>query len=209
MELRHYCESACRNDGKEIQPMKQLHIVTVGISLLTNYEKDTGIGREKALRHAKAVAAFLDKNPTSASAEINALNSRTGFLNHKTDCLGVALVYTHTEEGKLCATTIRKFLLSRGIKVVEIKLPRIELPADGRVDLKLAQDMAGNGLRDLRAKVSDHVRKMRKQNCDLRVEMNVTGGYKAETAVLYGLGRDIGAVVYYLHETYRTVIELP
>lgn len=36
-----------------------------------------------------------------------------------------------------------------------------------------------------------------------------TGGYKAETAILYGLGCGLGIRVYYLHETYRVPIALP
>lgn len=39
--------------------------------------------------------------------------------------------------------------------------------------------------------------------------LTLTGGYKAETAILSGLGCALGLRVYYLHETYCVPITLP
>ena len=41
------------------------------------------------------------------------------------------------------------------------------------------------------------------------LELNCTGGYKAECAVLYELGRTLRLPVYYLHETFKVAVELP
>jgi putative CRISPR-associated protein (TIGR02619 family) len=41
------------------------------------------------------------------------------------------------------------------------------------------------------------------------IQFNATGGYKAEVAVLYELGRALRIPVYYLHETYKVAITLP
>ena len=50
---------------------------------------------------------------------------------------------------------------------------------------------------------------MKQQHPDLEIALNATGGYKAETAILYRLGCELGLPVYYLHETYRVAITLP
>jgi len=39
--------------------------------------------------------------------------------------------------------------------------------------------------------------------------LNITGGYKAECAVLYELGRTLRLPVYYLHETFQVAVALP
>lgn len=36
-----------------------------------------------------------------------------------------------------------------------------------------------------------------------------TGGYKAECAAVYALGRSLNLPVYYMHETFEAVVELP
>jgi len=189
--------------------MNQLHLVTVGISLLTNFERASGLPREKALRRTRALDDFLAKDPRAASAEINALAGRLGGLDAIADGLGVSLVYTETLEGRATAGALRRFLKSRGVAVAEIKLPGIEMPAEKRADTDIAARAAVAGLQTLREKAAEHVRKMRRQQPDLPIAFNVTGGYKAEVAVLYGLGRELGIPVYYLHETYRAVLELP
>jgi hypothetical protein len=46
---------------KNRNPMKQLHVITVGISLLTNYAHANGIPVEKALRRSKDLPGFLKR----------------------------------------------------------------------------------------------------------------------------------------------------
>jgi len=72
-----------------------------------------------------------------------------------------------------------------------------------------AARLAEAGLIRLYDKLEAHVNKMRQLHPDLEIALNATGGYKAETAILYGLGCDLGLPVYYLHETYRVPITLP
>ena len=49
--------------------MTQLHIVTVGISLLTNFAKAAHLPLDKARRCHKQLAAFLDADPCEAMHE--------------------------------------------------------------------------------------------------------------------------------------------
>ena len=60
--------------------MPQHHILTVGISLLTNFARTKNMSIEDAAKHHKDIAKFLQTEPRKACAEINSLDSRTGFL---------------------------------------------------------------------------------------------------------------------------------
>ena len=97
--------------------MKQLHIVTVGISLLTNYAKASNLPLEEVLRGHQQLAEFLKADPRAACSEINSLDARTGLLRKKTKGLAVTLVYTTTagQEGRLAARLVGNFLKQRAI----------------------------------------------------------------------------------------------
>ena len=72
-----------------------------------------------------------------------------------------------------------------------------------------AARLAEAGLMRLYDTLEAHVRKLREQHANLEIAFNATGGFKAETAILYGLGLELGIPVYYLHETYKVPIVLP
>lgn len=191
--------------------MHQLHIVTVGISLLTNFAKANSLPLEKVLRLHKQLAEFLKADPRNACSEINSLDARTGLLRKKNKGLAVTLVYSATagKESQLTARLIGNFLKQRGIEVAEIKLKDIGVPANPKAEPAEAARLAEAGLIRLYDTLEAHVNKMRQLHPDLGISLNATGGYKAETAILYGLGCELGLPVYYLHETYRVPITLP
>jgi putative CRISPR-associated protein (TIGR02619 family) len=191
--------------------MTSLHIITVGISLLTNYAKTNNLPLEKVLRRHKQLRDFLKAEPRGSCSEINSLDARTGFLGKKTKGLAVTLVYAATagRESSLTARLIGKFLKLRGVEVAEIKLPDIGIPANPQADPAEAARVAEAGLIRLYDKLEAHVKKMQAQHPDLEIAFNATGGYKAEAAVLYALGCALGIPVYYLHETYRVPITIP
>jgi putative CRISPR-associated protein (TIGR02619 family) len=191
--------------------MKQLHLVTVGTSLLTNYAKANNLPLEKVLRQHKQLAEFLKADPCAACSEINSLAARTGLLRKKTKELAVTLVYSATtgKESFLAARLIGNFLKQRGLEVAEVKLQDIGIPANPQVEPAAAARLAEAGLVRLYDKLEAHVRKLRQKHPGLDIAFNATGGYKAETAIVYGLGCDLGIPVYYLHESYRVPITLP
>ena len=88
--------------------MNQLHIVTVGISLLTNYAKANNLPLENVLRHHRQLAEFIKADPCAACSEINSLDARTGLLRKKNKGLAVTLVYSATagQESRLTARLI-------------------------------------------------------------------------------------------------------
>ena len=123
----------------------------------------------------------------------------------------MTLVYSATarKESQLTARLIGNFLKQRGIEVAEIKLKDIEMPANPQAHPADAARLAEAGLMRLYDKLEAHVNKMRELHQEVEITLNATGGYKAETAILYGLGCELGLPVYYLHETYRVPITLP
>jgi len=72
-----------------------------------------------------------------------------------------------------------------------------------------AQQEATQALTQMRDRVVQHIARLRRKSPDLEIELNCTGGYKAEVAVLYELGRALRLPVYYLHETFKTCVTLP
>lgn len=191
--------------------MNQLHIVTVGISLLTNFAKANNLPLENVLRRHKQLAEFVKADPRASSSEINSLDARTGLLRKKNKGLAVTLVYAATagQESRLAARIIGNFLKLRGVEVAEVKLKDIGVPANTQAERAEAASLAEAGLIRLYDTLEAHVHKLKKQHPDLEIAFNATGGFKAEAAILYGLGCELGIPVYYLHETYKVPIVLP
>ncbi len=190
----------------------QHHILTTGISLLTNFAaaQTPRLAIEEVLRKHKEVERFFLADPKTASAEINSLHSRTGFLDRKGNlALGVTLVHTHTASGNLVTSLLERFLKRAGVRpLYKIPVKGFDKPA-GDFDPEFAQHEATAALTQMRERVVEHIAKLRRQTPDLAIELNCTGGYKAEIAVLYELGRTLRLPVYYLHETFKTCITLP
>lgn len=190
----------------------QHHVLTTGISLLTNFaaRQTPRLSVEDAVRRHREVEQFFRADPKAASAEINSLHARTGFLDRKTGlALGVTLVHTSTKSGKLVASVLEKFLKRAGVRPLhKIPVKGFDKPA-GDFTPEFAQREAVEALTQMRERVVEHIAKLRRQTPDLAIELNCTGGYKAEIAVLYELGRALRLPVYYLHETFKTCITLP
>ena len=188
--------------------MPQHHILTVGISLLTNFARERNLAVDEAAKRNKAIADFLRADPCMACAEINSLDSRTGFLSGKTPGLAVTLVFTSTAQGKLCASLIEKELKRRKLAVHKLPVRGFDAPArDFTPDFAARESAAA--LTDLRQRVTEHIARLQRATPPPRIELNCTGGYKAECAVLYELGRALRLPVYYLHETFQVAVELP
>jgi putative CRISPR-associated protein (TIGR02619 family) len=184
------------------------HLLTVGISLLTNFAKARNLPVDDAARQHKAIAEFLQANPRQACAEINSLDSRTGFLSSKAPNLVVTLAYTETAKGKLCASLITKELKRHKVQVHKLPVRGVDAPARDLTPEFAARECAAS-LADLRGRVIEHVARLQRTPPQPRIELNCTGGFKAECAVLYEVGRALRLPVYYLHETFQVAVELP
>jgi putative CRISPR-associated protein (TIGR02619 family) len=188
--------------------MTQHHILTVGISLFTNFAKARSCSVDDALKHHKEVADFLHADPRKASAEINSLDSRTGFLSQAKPDLAVTLVFTTTGMGKAAASLLEKELKFRKVAVHRLPVRGFDAPARNLTPEFAARESAAS-LSDLRQRVIEHVARLQKTAPGTKIELNCTGGYKAECAVLYELCRALRLPIYYLHETFKVAVELP
>lgn len=188
------------------------HIITTGISLITNWmnAQTPRANLQDAIRHHNAVRDQFLADPLLASAEINSLNARTDFVKNPTSSdLGVTLVYTTTEEGKLVHSAIAKFLKSRKFgRVDSMPVKGLNKPA-GDATPDWAQQNVTEALEGLRDGLEQHISKLRAVSPAPHIEINCTGGYKAETAILYSLAKELDIPVYYLHESFKTCVVLP
>jgi putative CRISPR-associated protein (TIGR02619 family) len=188
--------------------MTQHHILTVGISLFTNFAKERNCRVDEVLKQNQAVAKYLRADPRKASAEINSLDSRTGFLNEAKPSIHVTLVFTTTGLGKSAASFLERELKFRKITVHKLPVRGFDAPARDCTPEFAAKEAAA-ALTDLRQRVIEHIARLQKAEPMPVIELNCTGGFKAECAVLYELGRTLRLPVYYLHETFRVSVELP
>jgi len=188
--------------------MNQHHILTVGISLITNFAREHACKPADALRRNVELKKYLQKQPTQASAELNALESRTGFLSQKPANLAVTLAFTETPMGKTCASLLEAFLKKHGVAVGKLPVRAADAPAQDYTPEFAAQE-AATALRELRQCVTAHVARLQSKTPAPTIQFNATGGFKAECAVLYELGRALRIPVYYLHESFKIAIELP
>jgi len=188
--------------------MPQHHILTVGISLLTNFARHRNLTVDDAAKLNQAIAQFLHSDPCKACGEINSLDSRTGFLNGKVPGIAVTLAFTNTQKGKLCTSLIAKELKVRKVAVHRLPVRGLDAPARDLTPDFAARECAA-ALADLRHRVIQHVARLQRAMPAPLIELNCTGGFKAECAVLYELGRALRLPVYYLHETFQVAVELP
>lgn len=200
--------------GGDFMP-KTLHVMTVGVSVITNFARDHQVNVTEVPRHGQELYAFIQKNPSHASAELNAFMLRVGKVK-KLSGTEVLLVFSDLPAGGLAAKSIGKYLFTKHqIQTTYLKLKYLSVPAgkginsDNQQERDDVQAKAVSGLRQFRDKVEDFVKNWQRRNPEGEVAFNATGGYKAEVAVLYELGRFLRMPVYYLHETYKTTIELP
>ncbi|TAE90916.1 MAG: putative CRISPR-associated protein [Verrucomicrobia bacterium] len=182
----------------------QLHIISVGTSILTNFSRS-----QNQPSAYKTASAYLAANPTQASAEINSLHAKTNFLadTKASRKLSISLIFSETADGKKAATLIKKFLKDKVSAIQMIPLVGIDRASDAAYSQDDAQSMAEKSLADLQTKLRKHIEKM-KPVCQ-SVQINISGGFKAEAAVIYAIGCSQSVPVYYLHESFKTCVNLP
>jgi putative CRISPR-associated protein (TIGR02619 family) len=181
-----------------------LHILSVGTSTLTNFAR-----AKTSPNPPKSAAAYVEAHHTQASAEINSLNAKTNFLadTKAAKKLSISLIYSETTDGKKAATILKKFLKNRVASIQMIPFVGIERAADQVYAPSVAQEMAEQSLSDLQEKLVKHLNKMNSRSETIHI--NITGGFKAEAAIIYFIGFHQSIPVYYLHESFKTCIHLP
>lgn len=189
---------------------KHLHILSIGTSLASNYQRTHGDEPGFDATDQGALANFLAENPCAASAEINSLNARTGFLDAESvaNDLSITLVHSEMELGTNVGGVLARFLKGNKVGGFQTRPFRgFDRPANDDYPPEEAVAHARQTLVDLRQKLTEHIQKM-KVNFET-VQINCTGGFKAESAILYQVGLQLDVPVYYLHESFRCCVDLP
>ena len=206
---------------------KWVHIISVGTSLLTNFERSEPklaqslgvIGwsragpddkvQELAMGRARRgdkifneLLKFLREDPEKHSAELNAFLRYVGLNSHAPPRdVGILLYSTDTGTCYLCASVIYEYLSSEGYTMLSPKPLRVE--GLGKSEA-VFEDALANLLDKVVTKIVNWSRK------GVPVYINATGGFKAETQFLVIAASIAGArAAYYIHETFKDVVELP
>jgi len=196
----------------------ELHLFTVGVSILQNFAKSEAgksfKGSEgwyrlppdspeqqkfiswarRGERVFEEVLRFVDEDPKRASAELNAFY-RFESLRGRGD-REVALYATDTGTGLFCARVIKAHLEARGYRVREPVLVK---------GFGQGYDFFEEAL----SSIMDALSKVLGRG-DYRIYLNATGGFKPETtfAVITALLHGVRAI-YYIHESFQDVVILP
>lgn len=165
-------------------------LTTVGTSLLTNFSRQHGdVGADTEER----ILRFLrESSPEQASAETNSLSR---LLK---DGDRIVFLHSETDEGKLCAAALDKYFTSQGHSCEVREIPALSYH-QSRFKMR--------GLRSLVAMMIDMIRKEADQGFEVMI--NATGGFKAEIAYATLVGLLFDVPVYYIHEAFREIIEMP
>ncbi len=177
-----------------------LHIVSVGTSILANYERlradearELGVAgwsraspedpvQSTVLGHARpesrvfrALLSFVEEDPCRASAELNAFLRYTELSGHAPpEKVGVLLYSSDTGTGYLCARLVYEYLKKKGYRLLT---EPIKVEGLGRGPEKLDDALAS-----LMNLVVTRIVEWRKRGA--RVYVNATGGFKPETTFL-------------------------
>lgn len=209
--------------------VRWMHVIASGTSVLRNFEfvrrdeavrlgvegwfrlapgdprqelAERVVGEGRGNEVYEALWNFLAGDPEAASAEINAFLKYVSLAAHAPRSeVGVLVFSTDTGTGYLCAALVHEYLRSEGYVTLT--------PAPVRVSgLGTSEESLDDGLANLLDEVVSVIRD--EVGRGVKVYVNATAGFKAETTFLALAAAMAGATAaYYIHESFREVVELP
>ncbi len=166
-------------------------ITTVGTSVLSNYRKANSLHPGGPLPELDVLARYLKQTPvTEASAETNSLSR---LLDKSAT---IDLLHSCTPEGKLCAAALHLNYADYSVTMCEIY---------GIVSS--AEEFKTRGLKSLVSLIIERI--MEAKKVQRQPIICATGGFKAETAYATMVGQLFDVPVYYIHEQFSEIIEMP
>jgi putative CRISPR-associated protein (TIGR02619 family) len=168
-------------------------ITTVGTSLLSNAKRDL---KKSELNDDDLSNYARHTDAEKTSAETNSLSR----LIQNNNNINIIFLHSQTEDGERCA----KILANHYQKNKNIK--KVRLQKVDNLDYKHSQ-FKMRGLRSLVATLIGLIREERKDG--EKVCINATGGFKAEIAYATLVGLLFDVPVYYIHEVFKDIIEMP
>lgn len=197
---------------------KQFHIINVGNSLLTNFQRsrvefskisqtDGNFWKEKLndVNFINEIYQFLESNPMENSAEMNTfLRVVQGKEPREAE---VYLSGTNTYSNEICVRTLQRFLKSKGYLVYEPPTFSGYFFEASRYDEKYAGNEFVRGVADMVDRFIYLA--MKKKSEGYEVFINPTGGLKAHVIACALAGFLTGSKVYYMNEEFKDVVFLP
>lgn len=167
-------------------------LTTVGTSLMNNLRSHRKLDREY-IPSLEELIQYLSEAPIEkASAETNSL------LRLLQEGDKIVFLRSETDEGRLCTEALAHYYRHQGYACTVEEVPNL------RYD---ERQFKTRGLRALAATMAKVVRQHKQQG--QQVIINATGGFKAEIAYAVLIGQLFDVPVYYIHEMFRDIIEIP
>jgi putative CRISPR-associated protein (TIGR02619 family) len=201
--------------------MKEFHIITVGNSLIANFQKFT---ENKEIKEAKMgdeefwgkkledrkfleeMYGFLKESPTERSAEANSLNAYMRKYNVPKEEIEIYLSGTKTSSNEIALETINRYLREVGFSVLVPKQVEGYFPK-AEFDERIAVEEFEKDLSSLLNSFVYLAKRRREEG--YKVLFNPTGGFKAHVAICAFAGFITESLVYYIHEEFKEVIVFP
>lgn len=202
-----------------MMPMKEFHIINVGTTVITNFQKSNFSSQEvkvaklsdnevwrNFLDNPKQMAElyeFLKSDPKKNSAELNAFLRMNE--NSQNDQIEVYFTGTKTPVNEICVRTLVRFMKDNGVTIYTSKeFPGYFLETfegESRVESFI------KGISDM----LDHLIRLatKKKEEGYKVYFNPTGGFKAHVIANALAGFMSFCKVYYIHEEFDDLIVFP
>ena len=166
-------------------------LTTVGASLLSNAARE--LNKKLSELTDEDLANYLrTTDPEKASAETNSLCRLL-----RNDDL-IVFLHSQTQEGERCARLLKNHYESRGYRAEVQAIPDLTYK-ESRFKMR--------GLRSLVSKMVELIE--RERNRRREVIINATGGFKAEIAYATLVGLLFDVPVYYIHEKFQDIVDMP
>lgn len=164
-------------------------INSVGTSLLGNFHRS----RQEDPTLDALVRFANEVGPTVASAELNALDR---MKVEKRDRL--VFLHSDTPEGEMCALALARYCQNKlDVEAIALRIAQLEYSTE---------KFKKRGLRVFANALIQQVDQARKLG---DVAINATGGFKAQIAFATAVGLILQVPVYYIHEQFDALIEMP
>ncbi|MEM1725036.1 MAG: putative CRISPR-associated protein [Thermoplasmata archaeon] len=197
--------------------MKEFHIISSGVSVLTNAQRANLIPHDKKLSDSdywetllqnpakiNELKEFVKSDPRKNSAELNTFLRVVENKDPKE--IEVYLFGTNTSSNELCRRVIESYLKENGFMLYT----PIEVSGyfwEAKFDEKYAIDEFRRGISDLLDRLIYLGKKKKEEG--YKVYFNPTGGLKAHVIVTALAAFLVDAEVYYMNEEFNEVVFLP
>lgn len=169
-------------------------ISTVGTSLLGNARRSLKLQFSDTVSDEQLDKYFaFETEPTKLSAEINALTRLKAGNNDR-----IVFLYSQTDVGEQCSSALERYF--RG-KVAQVR--RAPIASLGYE----SERFKNYGLRKLVEVLLTEIDE--ETRAGHRVVLDATGGFKAQIAFAVLIGQVRQLPVYYIHELFNDIVEMP